>query len=96
MSTTISFGDAIEAAKQGKKIARKGWNGSNMFAVYSQGKKSLPAKDFFSPNLQEYAEKIGGFMDVRPSLMLKTAQDDVAYWSPSTSDTLADDWFVVD
>ena len=28
----LNFGQAIEAAKQGKKVARQGWNGSGMFA----------------------------------------------------------------
>ena len=47
-------------------------------------------------DLKEYASKLGGAMDVRPSMMLKTAQNDVAYWSPSGSDALAEDWFIVE
>lgn len=27
----MNFGQAIEALKQGKKVARKGWNGKGMF-----------------------------------------------------------------
>lgn len=27
----VTFGDAIEALKQGKKAARQGWNGKGMF-----------------------------------------------------------------
>lgn len=96
MSTTMNFGQALEQLKQGKKIARQNWNGSNMFAVLSTGKKQLEAEGFFNPDLKEHALKIGGFMDVRPAFMLKTAQDDVAYWSPSGSDCLAEDWFIVD
>ena len=30
MSNTMNFGQAIEALKQGKKVARAGWNGKNM------------------------------------------------------------------
>ncbi len=91
----LTFGFAIEAMKKGYKVARKGWNGSNMFAVLSPGAKALPAKDFFNKDLASYAENNGGAMDVRPAFMLKTAQDDVAYWAPSGSDCLAEDWFIV-
>lgn len=35
----MNFGKAIEALKQGKKVARKGWNGKGMFLYYvSEGK----------------------------------------------------------
>lgn len=33
-ATTMTFGEAIEAAKMGKKIARAGWNGKGMFLYY--------------------------------------------------------------
>lgn len=91
----LNFGQAVEALKLGKKVARIGWNGSGMFAVLSPGKKQLPAADFFSPHLMKHALSIGGVMDVRPSFMLKTAQEDVAYWTPSGSDCLAEDWNII-
>lgn len=30
MTNTLNFGQAIEALKQGKRVARTGWNGKNM------------------------------------------------------------------
>ncbi len=96
MTINHTFGEAIEAAKAGKRIAREGWNGANMFAVYSPGTKELPAERFFSPALQAWASDRGGFGDIRPCFLLKTAQDDVAYWSPSGSDALATDWIILD
>lgn len=92
----LTFGLALEALKLGKKVARQGWNGSGMFAVLSPGKKQLEAEGFFNPDLKAHALKIGGTMDVRPAFMLKTAQDDVAYWVPSGSDCLAEDWLIVE
>lgn len=92
----MNFGEALIALKAGKKVARVGWNGTGMFAVLSPGKTQLEADNFFNKDLKEYAEKIGGFMDVRPAFMLKTAQDDVAYWAPSGSDCLAEDWLIVE
>ena len=35
----MTFGEAIELAKQGKKIARSGWNGKDMFVYYQPGSK---------------------------------------------------------
>lgn len=38
----LNFGQALEAAKQGKAVARKGWNGAGMFA-YIVPANSYPA-----------------------------------------------------
>lgn len=86
----LTFGLAVEAAKKGMKVARKGWNGSNMFA-YIVPANSYPAatkiaKEYWGENLVPY----------RAYWALKTAQEDVATWTPSGSDTLAEDWFIVD
>ena len=31
MNEQLNFGQAIEALKQGKRVARQGWNGKSMF-----------------------------------------------------------------
>lgn len=86
----MDIGQAIKLAKQGKKLARKGWNGSGMFMYYvpaaSYPAQTGAAKSHFGDTLVPYREY----------LALKTAQGDVATWSPSTSDTLAEDWKVVE
>ena len=86
-----TFGMAIEAAKQGFKVARTGWNRSGMFA-YIVPANSYPAqtgvaKEHFGEN---------AMVPYRAYWALKTAQDDVATWSPSGSDSLAEDWIVVE
>jgi hypothetical protein len=86
----MNFGKAIEALKEGKKVARKGWNGVGMFVYYVK-EASYPAmmdiiKGQFENDLVPY----------RPYLALKTAQNDIATWSPSTSDVLAEDWEIVE
>jgi hypothetical protein len=85
----LNFGQAIEFAKQGKKVARKGWNGSGMFAYI------VPANSY--PAQTETARKeFGEMVPYRTYWALKTAQNDVATWSPSGSDSLAEDWMIVD
>lgn len=87
----LNFGQAIEAAKQGKRVARKGWNGAGMFA-YIVPAASYPAqtgaaKEHFGEN---------ALVPYRAYWALKTAQEDVATWAPSGSDSLAEDWVILD
>ncbi|MDC6267734.1 DUF2829 domain-containing protein [Lysinibacillus fusiformis] len=86
----MNFGQAIEALKSGKKVVRKGWNGKGMFVYY------VPAASY--PPTTDVMKRAFGGKDVpyREYLALKTAQNDVATWSPSTSDALAEDWEVVE
>jgi hypothetical protein len=89
-TNNLTFGQAIEAAKQGKKVARQGWNGAGMFA-YIVPSASYPAqtgvaKEHFGEN---------ALVPYRAYWALKTAQEDVATWSPSGSDSLAEDWVVL-
>lgn len=86
---TMGFEDALKALKEGKAVTRKGWNGSGMFA-YMVPANAYPAntgvaKSYFGDSPVPY----------RAYLALKTAQDDVATWTPSGSDILAEDWEVV-
>lgn len=37
----MTFGEALEAVKQGKLVAREGWNGKNMF-IFMRPADSLP------------------------------------------------------
>jgi len=85
----LDFGQALNAMKMGKKIARKGWNGQNMFVYY------VPEASY--PSVTKVAkDTFGEFTPYRAYMALKTAQNDVAVWHPSGSDALATDWFVVE
>lgn len=94
----MDIGQAVKAMKDGKRVARYGWNGAGMWAAYSPGNPALPASAFWSPANREYAEsQIGGCAVVRPSMTLKTADGSIMMgWNPSGSDTLADDWYIVE
>jgi hypothetical protein len=87
---SLTFGQATFAAKyQGKKVSRLGWNGSGMYAYV------VPAQSF--PAVTEIArEEFGEMVPYRAYWALKTAQDDVATWAPSGSDSLAEDWQIVE
>lgn len=86
----LDFGTAIKIMKAGGKVARAGWNGADMFAYYVES-DTYPAQ-----NNQIKGRFVNDMVPYRAYLALKTAQDDVATWSPSTSDCLANDWFIVE
>lgn len=84
----MNIGEAVEHVKLGYRVARKGWNGKGMYVYY------VPANSY--PAQTEAARKeFGDMVPYREYLALKTAQGDVATWSPSGSDTLATDWEVI-
>jgi len=91
-----SFGQAIDAAKQGQKVARSGWNGKKMFVAYSPGNDALPASGFWSPANKQFADENGGTAKVLPCLTMKTATDEILMgWLASQTDMLAEDWCIV-
>ena len=86
----LTFGDALKRIKEGKKVARAGWNGNGMFA-YLVPAASYPAQTGVAK--AHFGES--AMVPYREYLALKTAQGDVATWAPSCSDALAEDWDVV-
>ena len=97
----MPFGFAIEAAKLGKKIARKGWNGKRMFVVYMPP-LSLPpydTADTFRKVNDRTAKFIGEDkpLNCQPYFAMYNAQEEwIPGWSATQSDMLADDWYIVE
>ena len=96
----LTFGLAIEAAKKGKKIARKGWNGKNMFVVV------MPALHLPPYSTQGTARKVNDRtakwigedepLDCQPYFAMYNAQKQwIPGWVASQSDMLCDDWMIV-
>lgn len=85
----MTFGGALLALKDGMRITRKGWNGQGMYAFLVPAASYPPATQVMKDEFK------GEDVPYRAYLALKTAQGDIATWSPSTSDVLAEDWEVV-
>ena len=80
----MNFGQALEALKQGKKAARKGWNGSGIFIV-------LQRPDEHSKMTQPYIFiDTTGLVTDNPE-----APKGRVPWQASQTDMLAEDWEVV-
>lgn len=97
----MPFGHAIEAAKKGKKIARAGWNGKNMFVVM-QPRLELPSYNTQGTN-RKVNDRTALFigkdkpLNCPPYCCLYNAQEEwVCGWVPSQGDLFADDWQIVE
>lgn len=89
MEEKMNFGQALEALKEGKCVAREGWNGKGMFLFIGE------VKSLSSDCLPKY------FKGKQPPklnfpICMKAADDTVVVgWLASQTDMLAEDWHTV-
>jgi len=77
--------------KGGNAVARKGWNGKNMFVFL------VPGSTFFvnrPPLLGLYPE--GTQISYHPHIDMRTADGSIVPWLASQTDILAEDWQAVE
>lgn len=96
----LNFGDAIKALKEGKKVARQGWNGKGMFIFLNEGKMIYPNM-LRNPSNETPVEKIVNDrekgMEALPFIIMKTADDKFCPgWLASQTDMLSEDWMIVE
>ena len=89
----LDFGQAILALKEGKRVARSGWDGKGMFLYYVPENK-------YPASRNEHGTMVGVFEnDMVPYgayIAMKTAQNNVVpWWLASQTDVLAEDWQIV-
>ena len=96
----MTFGQALEALKAGKRVARKGWNGKGMFLWLKPAAvvKSGWCKD---PILKKLADDNGGEIEALGTICMLThdstgRQAILTGWLASQSDMLLEDWEIVD
>jgi hypothetical protein len=98
-SDFMSFGFAIEAAKKGARIARKGWNGKNMFVYLVEG-TTIPVELCRGACAEAVAAAgalPGASQDIGSHLDMMAADGKIVVgWLASQTDILADDWEIVD
>lgn len=96
----LTFGLAIEAMKLGKCIARKGWNGKEMF-VYKQ----VPAEIYCNiiPKMSSLPQAAKDILFSRDKsihyvnqMIIVKPDNTIDSWAASSSDTFAEDWFIVE
>lgn len=96
----VKFGEAIEAARSGKRIQRSGWNGKGLF-VFCQ----VPAQISIDvvPKMQSLPESVreefirrGVDIHYSNQWAIVNLNNEINGWTPSSSDALAEDWQILD
>lgn len=83
----MNFGQAIEALKEGKAVAREGWNGKRMF---------LDTINPYHNNQYQVVEKKGIVGTLNSYIAMKTADNVLVPWLASQTDVLAEDYIIID
>lgn len=88
----FDFCIALDLLKEGHKVAREGWNGKGMFIFYTPGNRATVHEGCFLAGIVP----VGSEFELRPYVMMKTAQGDFVPWLASQTDLLAEDWQVLE
>ena len=98
----LNFGQALEALKSGKRIARKGWNGKGMFLFLLPAGK-VPIKAIHDPKLKQVIEEQvdGNEFEALGSIRMWTTNSRgrkavLTGWLASQTDMLENDWVILD
>ena len=83
----MNFSQALDLIKQGKKLAREGWNGKDGFIFLVQGSEfevnRAPLNQFYS---------IGTKIKYNPHIDAQYSNGSVGVWDANVFDILAEDW----
>lgn len=86
----MDFGEALTQLRMGALVARRGWNGKNMFLYFVHGSAFKVNRE---PLLGIYPE--GTVVKYLPHIDMRTTTGECVPWIASQSDILADDWVIV-
>jgi hypothetical protein len=82
----LSFGMAIEAMKQGRKVARKGWNGKSQYLTLVTEFTYVDCK-----GKHDAVHQTSG----RAAIIFHGTFGEQVGWLASQADMLSDDWMIV-
>lgn len=86
----MSFPAALQALKEGHRVARWDWNGKGMFIFLVDGSRFTVNREPLLSILGEGAE-----VNYRPHIDIRAADGSIAVWAPSQTDMMAADWQIV-
>lgn len=88
----MNFGEAIKLLKEGKRVARAGWNGKGMFLFLTKGRTIINDKERSFKHFEDLEN-----VTLRPHIDMKDAQGHyVSGWLASQTDMLSEDWIVIE
>ena len=81
--TALTFGQALEAMKIGKRVCRAGWNGKGMWiGLHKEGGVYT-------------RQECGTDLTYADYITMKTADNKLVPWLASQTDVLAEDWSIL-
>lgn len=83
----MNFSQALELIKEGKKLARDGWNGKGLFVYLVHGSKFIVNRPPLNAMYKEGTE-----ITYNPHIDIKCADGHCSVWAPSMGDVMAEDW----
>jgi hypothetical protein len=89
----MNFSEALELVKQGRKVARTGWNASGMWIFLVPGSTFEVAAD--RPMGIVAPELVGREVRYRAHVDMRTADGEFVPWAATQSDLMVDDWVEV-
>lgn len=96
----MTFGAAVEALKQGKRVARSGWNGKGMF-IFMQVPATIQSDVI--PKMQSLPQSVkdefanrGEGIRYKNQLAMVYPDNTIYGWVASPSDVLEEDWCILD
>jgi hypothetical protein len=90
----MEIGAAVQAMRDGKKVAREGWNGKGMWLALKPGYPDGVAANAAMAKASGVAE--GTIIKFRPYVMMRCADGSFVPWLASQSDLLGEDWSTVE
>lgn len=87
---TFSFSDALRFMKDGRKVARAGWNGKGMFLNFVANGQYDVGCAVVGDSPENYRN-----IELLPWIGMKTADNKFVPWLASQTDMLSNDWCVV-
>lgn len=94
---TFDFGEAIKRLKDGKRVARSGWNGKGMFIILVDGTPETQLREGSPYYKALLAPDFSGFAEILPHIDMWTTNSEgrrafLPGWLASQTDMLATDW----
>ena len=83
----MNFSDALQAAKEGKWIARAGWSGKGMHVYAEDSHRVKVRAGVFEGSFREYAAYL---------VLYNTEGKHQPGWLPSQADLFTDDWRIIE
>ena len=92
----LNFGDALKELKNGKLVAREGWNGKKNMCLWLKPAAIIKDEWCNDPILKSIVDKAGEETKALGTICRKTSDNKILNgWIASQADILSEDWFVV-